>query len=824
MHYLTKSVYCSVSAMGLLAACGAHAQSSSPSTDTPTTNAAADGSESTVGDIIVTANKREENINKVGLSITALSGEALAERKITSLQDIASAVPGLSYAASTANTPVFTLRGIGFNESSLGVYPAVSVYVDQAPLPFPVLASHSAYDLERIEVLKGPQGTLFGQNSTGGAINYIAAKPTDTFTAGGDVSYGRFNTIEGNAHISGPITDTLGFRVAVTGLNSDDWQKSYTRDDTNGHQSYMAGRLLLEWKPTDATKLSLSLNGWIDKSQPQAQQLVAVAVVNPPFSNPAYLSYPFPPRNARAADWTDTFLDNKTGVIDPATGATVPGTAQLTSIDPKSNRKFYQPALRADTELSDDITLTSLTSYAHFTQHQRTDGDGVALAGFDLERGDGYIHSLNQELRLANDPKNRFRWVVGGNYERSRTFENQIVNFSQSSGHNPMLFNFNGAGVTNKQRIENYAIFGNIDFSISKNLTAKGGIRYTDSKNVADICSYAPLNTNIDKLFNLLGTLYGTVPFAPIHEGDCYALNQNLVPGQPFKSTLHQDNVSWRVELDYQANSSTLMYANISRGYKAGSFPTLAASAYRSLRPVTQESVTAYEAGIKTSLWDRRVRLNAATFYYDYRDKQIRGKIIDSPNVVGIIDALVNIPKSRVMGAEADVSVRLIDGLRLSGNVTYLDTKIQRFEGYSFTGQLMNFAGSPLPLTSKWSGVVNVDYRHPLLSGGTPFFGVTVNARSSSDASPGGRTTTYAPGTSVRLAPGVTYPYTIRGYATVDARLGYEAEGGAWRVMLWGKNILNKYYWTSVNQAYDSSSRMAGMPATYGITFGFGFR
>ncbi|WP_375713753.1 TonB-dependent receptor plug domain-containing protein, partial [Sphingobium sp. BS19] len=209
MHYLTKSVYCSVSAMGLLAACGAHAQSSSPSTDTPTTNAAADGSESTVGDIIVTANKREENINKVGLSITAFSGEALAERKITSLQDIASAVPGLSYAASTANTPVFTLRGIGFNESSLGVYPAVSVYVDQAPLPFPVLASHSAYDLERIEVLKGPQGTLFGQNSTGGAINYIAAKPTDTFTAGGDVSYGRFNTIEGNAHISGPITDTL---------------------------------------------------------------------------------------------------------------------------------------------------------------------------------------------------------------------------------------------------------------------------------------------------------------------------------------------------------------------------------------------------------------------------------------------------------------------------------------------------------------------------------------------------------------------------------------------------------------------------------------
>ncbi|WP_152542809.1 TonB-dependent receptor plug domain-containing protein, partial [Sphingobium sp. Ant17] len=134
------------------------------------------GSAAQTADIVVTANKREQNLNDVGLSITAISGDALAQRKVSSLEDIASIIPGLSYSASTTNTPIYTLRGVGFNESSLGVYPAVSVYIDQAPLPFPVLASHSAYDLERIEVLKGPQGTLFGQNSTGGAINYIAAK------------------------------------------------------------------------------------------------------------------------------------------------------------------------------------------------------------------------------------------------------------------------------------------------------------------------------------------------------------------------------------------------------------------------------------------------------------------------------------------------------------------------------------------------------------------------------------------------------------------------------------------------------------------------
>ncbi|MFD2502440.1 TonB-dependent receptor plug domain-containing protein [Rhizorhabdus histidinilytica] len=220
---------------------------------------------------MVTANKREEKLNNVGLSITALSGNALAERKITSLQDVASAIPGLAYAQSATNTPILTLRGVGFNESSLGVYPAVSVYVDQAPLPFPVLASHSAFDLQRIEVLKGPQGTLFGQNSTGGAINYIAAKPTRSFTAGGDISYGRFNEIDGNAYLSGPITENLRARIAVSGTHTDDWQRSNSRPyDTNGKVSYITGRAIVDWDASDSVRFSLSLNAWRDTSDPQA--------------------------------------------------------------------------------------------------------------------------------------------------------------------------------------------------------------------------------------------------------------------------------------------------------------------------------------------------------------------------------------------------------------------------------------------------------------------------------------------------------------------------------------------------------------------------
>ena len=143
-------------------------------------------------------------------------------------------------------------------------------------MPFPVLASHSAYDLERVEVLKGPQGILFGQNSTGGAINFISAKPTEDFEAGGNVSYGRFNKMEFNGYVSGSLTDNINARLSVTGLNSDEWQKSSTRNDENGAQEYFAGRLVMTYEPSDTSKYLLNFNTWTDKSDPQAQQLIAI--------------------------------------------------------------------------------------------------------------------------------------------------------------------------------------------------------------------------------------------------------------------------------------------------------------------------------------------------------------------------------------------------------------------------------------------------------------------------------------------------------------------------------------------------------------------
>jgi iron complex outermembrane recepter protein len=792
---------------------------------------AADAAANDPTEIIVTANKREENLNKVGLTITAIGAEALQTRRISSLEDIASVIPGLAYSTSTTNTPIFTLRGVGFQESSLGVYPAVSVYLDQTPLAFPVLAAHSAYDLERIEVLKGPQGTLFGQNSTGGAINYIAAKPTKTLEAGGDIGYGRFGSIDGNAYVSGPISDTLGFRASGTAHHMNDWQQSITRPgDTNGHQDYLAGRFLLDWKPNDGVKLEFNLNGWSDHSQPQAQQLIGINAQAAGAANvPAQLASAFAPSNARAADWTGTVIDPGTGVIlapagSPAAfgpaaatgvGGYVAGTGKLVDFTPFSNRRMWQTALRADIELG-GVTLTSLTSYTDFKQEQRVDQDGNALVSFDLQKADGYIRSFNQELRLANDATSQFRWLVGANYENSKTFEDQSLRYFDNSQHNPGVNWINQSGVLNSQKIQNYAAFGNLEYSVSDQLTVKAAARYTSSKIDSSICSYT---TPTGRVNTLLG--FGL-------NGTCFTINTTTGPtGLPIVGQLKEHNVSWRVGADYKVSSDVLLYANVSRGYKAGSFPSLSVAFDVGLKPVTQESVTAFEAGFKASLADRKVQLNAAAFYYDYKDKQIRGKLRDP--TFGALDALLNVPKSRIFGAEADITIRPATGLTLNAAVTYLDSKITQGpaapRNFNIYGFVDKFEGDPLPFTPKFSGVVNIDYRHEMASGGSAFFGVSANTRSHSDAAIGANRIPFPYSATSITAPGVgSNVFNIKGYTTADARIGYEANDGAWKVMLWGKNIFNSYYWTTIIPSNDSQGRIAGMPVTYGVTVGFKVR
>ena len=721
----------------------------------------ADVDTSVPGDIVVTAQKRQESINKVGMSITAATGDQLAKLGVTDTAQLMKIIPGFRFNMTAFGSPVYTIRGVGYQESSLAAGPAVSVYVDEVPLPYSTQTIGAALDLERVEVLKGPQGTLFGGNSTGGAVNYIAAKPTDEFKAGGSASYSRFNTVDLNGYVSGPISDTLSARVAVHSLRSNDWQKSITRNDTNGERNQLFGRLLIDWKPVDRLRVSLNVNGWRDHSESQAPQIVAKqsALDDPALLAPAFVAAPFPGADARAADWdADKSYRN--------------------------NNRFYQAAGKIEYDLSDDITLTSITSYQHFKRYQPLDVDGTAAEAFYVLNTGG-IKSFFQELRLGGKLGSGGHWLLGANYQKDNILDDMFIRLSQASQRFTALSSRN----RNRQKVETKAVYANADYEIVSGVKLNGGIRYTKADRSFVGCT-------LDSGDGTFAASLGGLP------GQCVSFRSDGTQGL-IASELNQDNVSWRAGIDYEPANGTLLYANVSRGYKAGSFPQLTIILAPQARPVTQESLLAYEAGFKLSLLNRTLQLNGAAFYYDYSNKQVRGATFIAP--VGVLETLLNIPKSRVVGFELSANWQPFAGLRLSPAVSYANSKVTRsFVNFAGNDTLADYKGQAFPNTPKWSGTVDGEYRWGLNSNLDAFVGSTISFQSKT-------TGAFLP------APN----FNINGYALLDLRAGVATADGRWNASIWGRNVTDKYYWTSAVRGSDAVVRYAGMPATYGITVGF---
>ena len=790
----------------------------------------ADAPESAMGDIVVTANKREQNLNKVGQTISALSGEQLANQRVATVADLATVVPGLTFAPSPNATPVYTLRGVGFFESSLAAYPNVSLYLDQVPLSLPVLSLLTAFDLERVEVLKGPQGTLFGNNSTGGAINFVAAKPTKFFGAGVEIGYGRFGTLESSGFITGPLSTSINARASFKVVSGGDWQKSYTRtaasvpdsstakrQDTLGQAKNIAGRVILDWTPDDRFKASLNVNGWRDQDDPPAPQYTKPVPALPPgTSGPAgtvpanlpILVYRPAPLNARAADWSP---DHR----------------------PFADHRFWQISLRADYKLSDDLSVTSITGYSHLDFLNATESDGTALSTLDIDPERGKIRSFTQELRLSNDPLSKLRFTLGANYEHTTADERNALYIRDTTA--AAAFGFTGNLYGSDQRMSNYAVFGNIEYDVSRLVTLKGGIRQTRAKRFAheipphEEFGYFPGGAfgpaSQTAFFNAIyaAVFGGRVP--PIMVGNSIALDTRVnADGSPVNpatylktgdpdGSLNEDSTSWSGGVDLKPMPGLLIYANVSRGYKAGSFPTIGGAIYDAFAPVTQEKLTDYEGGVKLQLFDRKLSINAAAFYYDYRDKQLRAKFIDP--IFGSLDHLVNVPKSKVTGAELNITAFPTDGLALSSSATYLNAEVTRYTGTvgSATnpttglnqGVLASFEGVQLPFAPKWQFAARADYRFPLTGRLNGYVGVGVTGQSRSI----GILTTSAQERT---------DYVINARALIDLAAGVTTADGRWRIGIWGKNVGNKYYWTQANLAYDNIVRYPGRPAEYGVT------
>ena len=745
----------------------------------------------------MTAQKRSERIRDVPLSITAASGEQLSKQGITDTSQLAKIVSGFTYQASAWGNPVFAIRGVGFDNRALGSDPAVATYIDQVPLPYSIITRGAGLDLERIEVLKGPQGTLFGQNSTGGAINYIAAKPTKDLKAGFDINYGSFNDIDTTAFLSGPITNSLTARLAVRHEYADGWQYSITRPrDRLGNKDFAQARLLLNWTPTDKLHFELNLSGWRDRGESQAAQFQAFTPSVPvtPVTQNVYDSLsisPVAPNKARAADW------------DP-------------NVDFRRDSKFYLASLRGDLDLTSDITLTSITAYSRFKGNEPFDSDGSAFNDFRADVQQALLTSFSQELRLSGK-SGPLRWMVGGNYQRQ--VANQYDAFQQNSTQNQLFGSilFTRTGLTVNQKPKTKSGFASAEYAVTDTVTLQASGRYTDQRRAFSGClsdaGAGPTGVSAGTAFSVLsGILSGTPTTIP--PGGCVSLDATTLKPGLAQSNLNEHNFSWRGGISWKPNTDMMLYANIAKGYKSGSYTIAPAVLQQQFTPVTQESVVAYEVGFKQSLADRKVDLTGALFYYDYTNKQLEGTAIFP--IFGSLPALINIPKSHILGAEFSTTLRPFSGFTATGGVTYVHSKVTAdpqspYSAFDPFGNPTTFVGESFTNTPKWQANADAEYGIQATGSLGAFIGGTAVYRSKATAAFVGNPPPVA----------IDGLFNVPGYLILDGRIGVNDADDKWRAQLWVRNITNKYYWVGVTRVIDTVDRIAGMPRTFGVSFSY---
>lgn len=829
-------LFACVSASALLSVGSpAGAQSAAPQASAAT--------EAQPSDIIVTANKREQSVNDVGLTIAAASGEDLTNRGIKGPEDLGKLVPGFTFTQSLYSTPVYTLRGIGLYDATFGAAPSVAVYGDQIPRNVPTMSDGLDLDVQRVEVLKGPQGTLFGQSATGGAVNYILGKPTKELSAGIGASYERFDRFEANGFVSGPLGEGIQARLAVKGITGGAWQRSLSRPtDKNGSTRKLMGRLTIDLQPTESLNIELVATGVRDRSDPFAPQY-AGTLLNIYPTQAALTASGNPYGRVDAARYADlttptspgydaSFLGRQTTVVGRLSNANAAKAAGARALlgtrisngardaewTPgllgESDNSYYQFAGRADLDLSSTLKLTYIAALARKKLNYAQDLDGTTARVVDVPL-DGIVNSFNQELRLAVDT-DTLHGIIGASYDNVRTSQNNFFFLGDYSA-NADLITLTLNNFTSRMR--SYGLFANAEVEVSSNFTVQGGIRYTNNKQSASYCYNDPAIDTAQGTAFIFGAALNSVPIT-IKPGQCFPTTGDLLLGTakstltPVNSSLTEDNVSFRVGANYKFDGGTLLYGTVSQGYKAGIFSAIGASRVLQYTPATQEKVLAYEAGFKAPLAGRAVQLNGAAFYYDYKDKQVRGRIQDT--VFGLLEKMLNVPKSYIYGFEGELIVRPVEGFDLSASATYLKSKVSgKYSAtpdgsavYNAAGYTGNFQGSALPYTPEFSANLDAQYEFSLSGSMKGFLGGTVVYQ-------GSQNTTF---TNAALP---ATDFEIRSYTTLDLRAGLTGADDRWRVSVYGQNVTDKSYVTAVSTFLDTLIRYRGRPAVYGVSVSY---
>lgn len=815
--------------------------------------------------IEVTAQKRSQSINEIPMTISAFNDEQLQEYGIEDTTELATVVPGFNYSDTAFGPPVYTLRGVGFNESSAQATSTIGIYIDEISIPFPIMTKAANLDLARVEILKGPQGTLFGRNSTAGAINYIAAKPTPSFESGVITSVGSFQSISTEGFVSGALTDVLNARAAIRAIHmGEGWQQSVSRDDQLGEKDRLAARVSFDWTANSSTSANIAVNYNRDRSAtlaPQAIEYLAAKAgnaINGSFDvfgpildglvNPQF--FPGNLNNISAADWT-------------------------ADREPTLAHKMYSLSLNVQHVYSDTLRFVSLTGLHRFedngSEYERGGAAGVTagyirnLTGGSLDtvfngaykdfyeghlHGDyaliqdeeyvtsdyvfqeGEIDSFSQELRFIKELP-RYVWIAGVYLSNSKVDYRTTQDWGLATNVNilPTLgFGFNKLRNVVVQETSTRSAFTSIDWYFNDELTYTFGLRYS-----RDVAKYDGCTEDIDgaglALFNQF--FFGGNDSGGTVQGCVTVLDYGL-PGQRLgniEDSLDEDSLSWRLAANYQWSPAISVYASYNRGFKAGSYPSLAAIVANQLDPVVQEQLDAFELGIKTSLAESTAQLNLAAFYYDYKDKQLLTK--KTIPVFRTAFTLGNIDKSYIRGLELDLQWFATTKLFINAAASYIDSEVTRGNGFNQLGQSLDFTGSPLPFAAAFQANLLAKYEWKLQNEYIMFFAVDgafsskFNADFKANVSQTNPVADFIGSPVEVFIPAEPYKYDDRftqpNYFIANARFGFENSNGDLRAYFWVKNLSDEHYVSSVVKNNEMVAAYPGMTRTFGLTFEMSF-
>ena len=624
-----------------------------------------------IAEVIVTARRRAESLQDVPVSVSALDADRIVQLQAENITGLQNAVPNLYMDRGDGANTVIYVRGIGQNDSLAFADAGVGVYVDDVFIARSQAAFLDLFDVERVEVLRGPQGTLYGRNTIGGAVKFVSAEPPEQFGLYVEAGGGNFGYQALKARLGGPFGDDLRGKIAVAAIQRDGYATNTVDGQDDGDTQSIAWRGTLAYTPTDNTRISLSVDGKRDRPDTSRSPVRETSVTG--FADP--VGAPFTPTTFPAA--------------------TNPYRVDVNAND-MSDLTAWGVTLKAGVDLSDAWSLESITSYRDMDFDLALDTDGSPLPILDilvLQDQDQF----SQELRATYDAHDGLTAVAGLYY-----FHDDDLTFSGVDNGSLSIFGFpvtafglaTSSLADTHQTTESMAAFADASYDLTQKLTLSAGVRYTYEEKES--------RRRFENFFDpAISVVENTPPF----------LSGVGVPGNTLTGKANFDAVTPRLSISYRASDDAMLYASASRGFKSGGFDGRGTTDF-GFQPFDPETVWGYELGLKSTLADGRVIANAALFYNDYQDLQVTSFGAD-PVSGTFVSLFTNAAKARTQGAELELTARATAGLTLNAAVGYLDAKYEEFNTL-VGGVVTDVSDREMANAPEWTASLGLTYEHRL--------------------------------------------------------------------------------------------------------------